>query len=154
MSGFDCSKFMEQEYSPREQAVSVPDLSAYFGDGETAEWVVRGLTGNELAKCNEATENRKQLAGAIDALASGNAKEVIEHLKTTMGMGDDVPADIIRRMTMLEFGSVSPKATLEVAVKLNDNHPIEFFQITNAITELTGAGAILGKPKSCGSETK
>lgn len=154
MGGFDCNKFIKQGYSARERAVPVPDLESYFEKDEEATWVVRGLTGNELAKCNEASENRKQLADAVDALASGNAKEVIEHLKITMGMGDDVPADIIRRMSMLEFASVSPQITLEVAVKLNENHPIEFFQITNAITELTGAGAILGKPKISGGVTK
>ena len=150
MKGFDSKMFMAQAYSVREKAIPVPDLAAYFEDGKEAAWVVRGLTGNELAKCNEAYENNKQIAAAVDALASGNAKEVIEHLKEAMGMGDDVPRDVTRRMMMLEIASVKPEITLEVAVKMNDKHPIEFFQITNEIALLTGAGSILGKPKGSG----
>jgi len=154
MKGFDSKKFMAQAYSNREKAVPVPDLAAYFEEGEEPVWTVRGLTGNELANCNEASENSKQLAAAVDALASGNAKEVIEHLKETMGMGDDVPRETTRRMSMLQLASVKPEITLDVAVKMNDKHPIEFLQLTNAITEMTGAGAVLGKPKSSGKGTK
>jgi len=145
---------MAQHYSDRTDTVAVPDLAAYFGKGEDATWVVRGLTGNELSRCNEAAESNKQLAGAVDALASGNAKEVMEQLKVQLGLSDDVPVDVVRRITMLQLASVSPKCSLDVAIKLNDKHPIEFFQLTNAITVLTGAGSVLGKPKGSGTKTK
>jgi hypothetical protein len=54
---------------------------------------------------------------------------------------------------MITIASIDPVITLDVAVKLSETYPIEFYNITGAITQLTGQGQIPGKPKPSG-ETK
>ena len=46
------------------------------------------------------------------------------------------------------MGSVAPAVSLPVAVKLAEAFPIEFLQLTNEISDLTGRGADLVKPQA------
>jgi hypothetical protein len=48
---------------------------------------------------------------------------------------------------------VEPKIDMPVAVKLASAFPIEFLQLTNAITELTGQGFDLVKPRAASPKT-
>jgi len=41
-----------------------------------------------------------------------------------------------------------------LALAVSTNYPIEFYEITNAITKLTGLGSELGKAKSSGKTPK
>ena len=71
-----------------------------------------------------------------------------------MGLAsEDVPGDISRRIEMLAAGSVAPQLgadNRDVAVKLAENFPTVFYQLSNAILSLTGQGAEPGKPKRSG----
>jgi hypothetical protein len=51
---------------------------------------------------------------------------------------------------MLVIGSVDPRIELETAIKLCKVFPVEFMQLTNKITVLTGQGSVPGKPRSSG----
>ena len=79
------------------------------------------------------------------------AGDKAEAIRGAMGLSaDEVPADVSRRIEMLTWGSVSPVLGMDgrdVAVRLGENFPTLFYQLTNRILELTGSGAELGKPK-------
>jgi hypothetical protein len=150
---FDIKQFKTAKFEIREGLVKVPDLAPFFPEGEEAVWKIRGLTGVELGRVNEAAERYRNIGAILEGLISSGAAEKVESIKKLVGMGNDTPADIVRRMDMLVVASVSPEVDEELAVKLCEKFPVEFFDITNEITKLTGQGHILGKPKPSG-ETK
>ena len=151
---FDLTKFAAADFTARTEDVPVPDLAPFFGDGDPAVWTVRGLTGAELARVNEATDAAKNLEALAEALASPAGREKAGALRSLLGLADgagaDVPQDLVKRIEMLRAGSVAPVADRQLAVRLADVYPVEFYQLTNAITRLTGQGKILGKPAGSG----
>ncbi len=149
--GFDSSSFMKHKFSARTEVVLVPTLSQFFDVGEAPEWVVRGQTGNELGAAIEATTTRKSLTSIVKAIGSDSAQ--IDELKRAIGLSDDVPNDIVKRLNQLTSCSVSPKIDHHCAVKLAETFPIEFYILTNKITELTGLGmeAAVKKPSPSGA---
>jgi len=146
----DVQRFLNASLVMREEPVPAPELAEFFGD-EPAEWTVRGLTGAELARCNEAAESGRNFQSIVDAISKGEKAEAIRKLAGVPGK--DVPADISRRIQMLVEGSVDPvldEQSREVAVKLSETHPTLFFTLTNKILSLTGQGAEAGKRKPSG----
>jgi len=141
--------FMGAEASPRTKGVAVPGLSDFFGaaDGpdDRPEWVVRGLAGNELAKVNAAAARQKNIGSVLEALEAGTHSEKVAELRRSMGLADDIEQETAKRLEMLVAGSVKPVCSLELAVKLAETRPVEFIALTNAVTELTGLGAVLKK---------
>ena len=77
-------------------------------------------------------------------------KEKIAALRKLIGLADDVPADLVKRLEMLERGSVDPTPDRSVLVKLAETYPVEFYQLSNAVTRLTGAGKVPGKASDSG----
>ncbi|WP_136247932.1 hypothetical protein [Halomonas borealis] len=153
---FDISKFTSTSFTPREEDVPVPDLAAFFsgtpekdesGNAKPPLWRVRGLTGAELAKANEAVQMNRNRVAIAEALAAGKDQQLTEALRELIGNGDAVPDDTAKRIEMLTIGSVSPGCTGQLAVKLAEAFPIEFTQLTNKIMQLTGLGGEPGKPK-------
>lgn len=154
MAGFDLKKFRNAKFEPRFEDVPVPDLKDFFGEGaEAPVWRVRGLTGHELGKVNEAAERNRNVAAILEALLSTSSDDKAEAVKKLVGLDDSVPQDIARRLEMLALGSVDPEADLELAVKLCTHFPIEFFSLTNAITKLTGQGAEIKKKRNSSGAT-
>ena len=147
---FDSKKFLKTKFSPRTEEVSVPDLQAFFREGERAVWTVRGLTGQELGRANEAAERNRNIAAILEGLASETAKEKAEAVKELLGIGGAAPQDIAKRLEQLTIGSVDPPCTPDLAVRLCEAFPIEFFQLTNKIMELTGRGQLPGKAQPSG----
>jgi len=149
MPGFDLKKFRNAKFEARFEDVPVPDLKEFFGEGaEAPAWRVRGLTGHELGKVNEAAERNRNVSAILEALLSNSADDKAEAVKKLVGLDDAVPHDIARRLEMLSLGSVDPEMDLELAVKLCTHFPIEFFALTNAITKLTGQGAEIKKKQN------
>lgn len=147
---FDNSAFMNAKFRPRSDDIKLEALQIFFGDDEPI-WTVRGQTASELARAIESSSKQKNLDSIIKAI--GSNKSQIDDLKAAIGLGDDTPADVIKRLEMLSVCSVSPVIDLPVAIKLAENFPIEFYILTNKITELTGLGADVKKPK-CSGETR
>jgi hypothetical protein len=140
---FDTALFARSELPPRTADVPVPALSVFFSEGEAPVWRVRGLTATELHKALEAGKRQ----GAVDSVAraiAANADQVAT-IRRALGLSSDTPGDIAKRLEMMVMGSVAPVVDLPTAVKLAGAFPVEFMQITNEITELTGKGADLGK---------
>lgn len=109
--------------------------------------MVRGLTGEEIARANETDARYRAVAAAVEALASSAAakSDQADALKTLIGCSDQVPQDLAKRFDHLVFGSVSPQIDRALAVKLFASYPIVAYTLTNKILELTGLGPDLGK---------
>lgn len=148
----DLQKFLSAPLAPRQSTVEVPELAAWFGK-EPAAWTVRGLTAAELSRANQAADRGLDNARAMVAALAGDGDKAAA-IRTAMGLSnDDVPGDVSRRIEMLAAGSVAPLLggdNRDVAVKLAETFPTVFYQLTNAITNLTGQGAEVGKPKRSG----
>lgn len=140
---FDLERFRSLTLTPRQAQVTVTELAPLFGEAAPV-WTVRGLTGEELARANDASARAKLYAATVEALASAAHSEQADALKTLMGV-NEVPEDLAKRFDHLTFGSVEPAISREDAVRLFASHPIVAYQLTNKILELTGQGADLGK---------
>lgn len=140
---FDLERFRTLTLTPRQAQVPVTELAALFGEAPPL-WTVRGLTGEELARANDASARAKLYAATVEALASAAHSEQADALKTLMGV-NEVPEDLAKRFDHLTFGSVDPAISREDAGRLFASHPIVAYQLTNKILELTGQGADLGK---------
>lgn len=147
---FDSKKFLQTQFVPRETIVPVPDMKDFFQEDEKPEWKVRGLTGVELAHTNEAVTRNKDVAAILEGLISSNNQEKIESVKQLVGIDSKVPNDIAKRIELLVIGSTNPVVDTEIAVKICSVFPVEFYEITNKITLLTGQGHVPGKPKPSG----
>jgi hypothetical protein len=144
---FDLNAFRAASLSPRQATVSVPDLQHFFPDGATAEWTVRGLTGEEIARANDSSARYQIVAAAIAALAASSAAKEgqVEAMQSLLGYGTEVPEDLAKRLDHLVFGSVTPVIDRDIAVRIFSAFPMVGYQLTNKILELTGLGADLGK---------
>jgi hypothetical protein len=152
--GFDRKAFMATQFVPKEAEVEIKDTELVnFFDGEKF-WKVRGLTGPQVGKANETAENIGPLKSIIEGIASGRGKETTKSIKEMLGATDDVPADIAKRLEHLCIGSVEPEVNMELAVRMCDKFPVEFYNLTNKILELTGHGHVPGKAKPSGTMKK
>jgi len=146
-TGFDERAFLKAQYLPRTANVQVPELKEYFGEAE-AVWTVRGMTGEELARTAELAARNKSLDTAVQALSSKQAE--IDQMREVLGVGDDVPIELAKRIEQLLVCSVDPVPNRQAALKLATTLPILFYQITNEIVRLTGLGMDLKKSEPSG----
>lgn len=148
---FNADKFERAEFLPRTVRVPVPSLAPFFEEGELPEWVVRGLEATELHRALEAGKRQNSVEAIVKAItASGDQAGAV---RKVLGLTKDTPGEIAKRLEMLVIGSVTPEITLPVAVKFARTFPIEFLELTNQITDLTGKGAELVKPKAASQMT-
>lgn len=148
---FDTKAFMHTTFAPRTARVDVPGLADWFADASPV-WVVRGQTANEVALANAASEKHKAVDSIVKAIADSADK--VNAIRQAIGVSTDTPADIVKRLEQLVQCSVEPVITLDVAVKLAEVRPVEFYILTNEIVKLTGLGMDVKKPKASGDQTK
>lgn len=143
---FDVKKFKKSKFENRTENIAVPSLKSFFGEDETAEFIVRGLTGEEFARVREAQQKYKNVSAIIEALAGTNQREKIEALSESLGIGaEGVPEDMVRRLEMLQLGSVEPEIDLETAKKIFKVAPVTAYELTNRIQALSGQGMLPGE---------
>ena len=153
MTGFNSKAFMSANLALREEVVKLPALADWF-DGEP-EITVRGLTAPEFAKAQEASVKHKTLGAFTAAIGSQlSDKEMKSTLDKALGVSDDPEPEVVKRLEMLVAGCVKPEITLDVAVRLSNTFTIEFYQLTNTITKLTGLGAEAIKKRKPSGKTK
>lgn len=141
---FDGSRFERAEFKARTRRVAVPALAAFFDEGEAAEFEVRSLSAVELHRAMEAGARQGSVEAIVKAIAaSGDQAEAV---RKALGLSKDTPGEIAKRLELLVAGTVTPALTLPQAVRLAERFPVEFLQLTNEITTLTGQGAELVKP--------
>ena len=148
---FDAAKFERAKFEPRRARVPVPALADFFGEGETPEWEVRGLTSAELHRAIEAKQRQGSIESIVKAIAAN--QDQAGAVRKALGLTKDTPGEIAKRLEMLCMGSVAPAIELPAAVKLAECFPIEFLHLTNEISELTGKGAELVKPAAASPKT-
>lgn len=148
---FNVEAFESAEFSPRQKSVSVPALAGFF-DSPPYEWTVRGLTAAEIHRAMEAAQRNRDLGKVAEAISRGGVQ--VQEIRDALGLSEKVPGEIAKRIDMLAIGSVDPVISQTVAVKLAEAFPIEFLQLTNTITELSGEGAEMGKPEPASQETQ
>lgn len=149
---FNAEKFEATKFEPRKSRVSVPALAVFFDENELPEWEVRGLNSTELHVALESGKRQNNIESIVRAIASN--KSQVEAIRAAIGMSSDTPGEVAKRLEMLVFGSINPKVTLPQAVKLAETFPIEFLQLTNEITELTGKGFDVVKPEAASPQTQ
>lgn len=148
---FDAKKFQKTKFTARIEGVPVPDLKEFFQEGEAAVWKVRGLTGQEVGRAAEASDRSKTLAAIVEGLTAEASRDRTAAVKGLLGLGGDTPADIAKRIEHLVIASVDPKCTVDLAVRLCEVFPVEFYEITNRIMLLTGKGQMPGKRQPSGA---
>ena len=148
---FNAEKFERSKFEARRAKVPVPALSDFFDEGETPEWEVRGLSAVELHKAMEAGKRQGSIEAIVKAIAAN--QDQAGAVRKALGLTKDTPGEIAKRLDMLVMGSVAPAVSLPVAVKLAEAFPIEFLQLTNEISDLTGRGADLVKPQAASQPT-
>lgn len=154
MSGFDSKAFMRTKFAPRIEEVHVPDLAEWYPEGTQPVWKVRGLTGHELGQANEAADRNRSVRAIVEALAGQSDSEKVGAIRNLLGVGTDAPQDIAKRIEHLTIGSVDPVCSQEMAVRLCESRPVEFYLLTTKILELTGKGKDSGKSKPSGTKVK
>ncbi len=145
---FDTKAFKKTKFEDRTARVPVPDLQEWFEEGDEAVFVVRGLTGEELARCNEAARRNKDINSIVEAIAGQNQQEKINALRETLGVSTSVPDDLAKRLEQFSYGTIDPDMDHDAAVKFAQEYPVEFYEITSKIMELTGQGRQIAKKKS------
>jgi len=149
---FNSQKFMADQFEPRTAKIELTGLADWFEENEPPVWTVRGQTANEIALAMDAGAKHKNIDAIIKAISAN--KDQVSELKKAIGIEKDTPSDIIKRLEQLVQCSVDPVITLDVAVKLGETRPIEFYMLTNEILRLTGLGMDLKKSKVSGKAPK
>lgn len=148
---FDTKSFKKAKFEYRTDEVAVPDLKAWFKKGAKAVWEVRGLSGKEVGANKMAASKNKSLAGLLKMLQAADISEKTDAMEAILDLGKDrITDDIAERLERMVTGSVKPKCDIDLALKVCENFPVDFFNITNKILKLTGLGMMPGELKGCG----
>ena len=151
---FDARAFTKAQFEPRLGDVIIPELRDWFG-GDKAVFRVRGLSGIELAQALEAAQTSQSRAELAEALLDGTDGAKVDAVKEAFGLGKGVPDELIRYHELVIRGTVEPKLTREVSVKLAERFPIDHKQLALKILALTGQGqAVKKKPSACSATLK
>lgn len=148
--GFDLKAFRKAQFEDRTAKVPVPDLKEWFAEEDEPAFIVRGLTAEEVARCNEAVQRNKNISTVVEALHSSNQQEKIQAMREMLGISESVPNDLAKRLEQFAIGMVDPDMDHELAKKFAETYPVEFYSITTKIMELTGLGRQLIKKKRSG----
>jgi len=148
---FNADTFLAAQFTARTERVLVPQLAEFFAPGAEPEFVVRGLSVNELQRAMEAGTRQNGLDAVVKAIAS--QKDQVTQIRRALGLSADTPGEIAKRIEMLVQGCISPVLTHAVAVKMGEVCPIEFYDLTNKITLMTGQGGSRVKPQPSSPET-
>ena len=149
---FKIQDFKSARYEPRVGEVPVPELKPFFDNGDKPVWKIKGLTGQELGRANDAADRNKKISSVVEGVLSDNPKKIAKAVKQVID--PDTPQDIAKRLEHMITGSINPECDLELALKICERFPIEFFAITNEILKLTGLGQLPGKPTPSGKTQK
>jgi len=151
---FKLKEFNQAKFHARTEFVRVVELKDFFDEGEEPGFEVKGLTGIEYAQVESEVKANKDIEKIVSGLLSGKAEDVSTSLKDIMGTGDNVPDELARRLAFFEKGCVKPEGSLELAKKICERFPIDFYAITNKIVNLTGSGQVLKKKSVKSGKTK
>lgn len=146
--GFDVKSFRKAKFEDRTAEVPVPDLKDWFEEGENPVFVVRALTGEELARCWDAANKNENMDHLIQSLVGPNSPEKSQAIKEMLGVGERVTRKFAMQLEMVAIGTVEPDLDHEMAVKFAANYGGEFFQLAHKIENLSGKGRQVKKKQN------
>lgn len=155
MMGFDTNKFEKTEFQHREEEVKIRSeaLKSFFDSESQPVFRVRGLTGEEMARVNEAETKQSNLSAIVEALATGGESQKVEAIRQAVGLaGDDVPADYAKRIETVSLGCIDPELDEQMTVKIFEVAAADAYNLSNKIWELSGQGLQPGEPRPSGGE--
>ena len=139
--GFDENKFMNAKFQHRTKEIKVPELKSFFNDDDEAVWIVRGLTGPEVGSCKQAAAKDKSYIALLKAIQDQDVSKKIEGITAALDLGQGTKTgEIPERIHQLVAGSVEPKCTVDLAVKICKTFPTIFYNLSNTILLLSGQG--------------
>jgi hypothetical protein len=161
---FEINKFMSDKYQAPTRDIKIrnKNLKAYFSNGSDV-WKVRGLTAKELARTRAAAEKYQNRQDIITAITSGQKTERTKAWAEFLSIASETPEDFAKRVETLLIGSIDPElenkktrvSEIEFVLKFSQYFPVEFYDITNQIYELTGIGGVVpGKSRPSGKTEK
>jgi len=139
--------FKRQKFQDRTDVVSLKK----FGDtADTLDWHIRGLNAVDLERVDTAEQENSSVNKLMEIAlkAAGNDEKSKSELMDKMfGLSDDVPGSLVRKYVIFELGSIAPNkpANRQDVIKFASAYPIEFRNIVNNISSLTGLGAMAKK---------
>lgn len=151
MNGFLTDKFANAKFEPRTEEIDVPFMRDFFEEGREPKFIIRGLNAVELNTTIEANTKQKSIDNIVKAITTD--RDQIQSVRKALGMSGDIPAEIAKRIETFVLGCVSPQFNHSMAVKFAEAFPIEFYDITNKILNLTGMGGSYVKPQPSSQTT-
>ena len=132
--------------------IPVPQLAAFFEDGESAEWEIKPLSGLEIAVVEEWAQKEKMetLKSFMEAIAANSVEKMKAGFEDLFNPSIDesgevmLPQTYLKCLKKLELASVPPCPS-HVAVKIAKFFPASFFKIVAEIDALSAAGPDMGK---------
>ena len=153
--GIDLDKYQSEKFESRTEKVDVPFFDKWAKKKGKPFFLVRGLSGEEFYEVREAVTRAANTQELISRLLTGEVKEKVDAALETLGLGDQLPDEYVRRLNILRLGSVDPKIDLKAAKRIALDHPTFFQGLTDKIQELTGMGRqMLGESKPFGQTPK
>ena len=150
--GFDLKGFTKTKFKTRTMPVPVMSkaLCHFFKETDKKEFTVKGLTGEEMGRCETAHTRMKTILTGLEALI-GSGADNVKAIKDLLSLGgDDIETDVARRIEILCLGCVKPKLDIQAAAKITRVAPVDAKNLTNHILALSGQGMIPGGPQSSG----
>jgi hypothetical protein len=141
---FATDRFKEIKYSPRTKTVAMEQLKQFFDPEEKPEFIIRGLTAEEICYCSQAAKGYSQVEPIMLGMLGESPSAKLEAILLSLGISKNMPEDYAKRIEHFMLGCIQPVSMdREVAVKLSLVVPVEFLYITNEILRLSGIGAEL-----------
>ena len=154
MPEFNLEDFRAAKFERRTKKMPVPELKPFFPKKTKISemiWTIQNLTGEELYRMRESVERNIDLEKTVSALATGQKAEVI---KDALGLSGKTPDEMVRRLSVLVYGSVEPKIDRPDAVKIAEEYSLVFDRLTQEIMVLSGHGSKPGEKNGSGTTRK
>ncbi|TYT73252.1 hypothetical protein [Desulfobotulus mexicanus] len=142
----DVQAFLRAAVRPRTRRLPAPQgLHIFFEDPAEAEFEVRGLNGEELARVRSTVERNRDMTAIVEKIF-GDREEKVSAIRELMGLDSEtLPDDLARRMAIISGGCMSPELDEQAAAKLFLVLPVFGYTLSDTILQLTGEGAELGE---------
>ena len=135
-------KFRAAQFERRTATVKVPELSAFFDEGQKPELTVQNLTGPEVFEAEQRVSKNRNIEGLVKKLLKATP-EKMDALLEGMGISDNVPDALVKAIAYCEFGIASADLQQQDIVRLAEYHVQAFLRLFNKINSLTGLGHVL-----------
>jgi hypothetical protein len=153
--GLDIKKLKSAKFVDRTKEIPIPlEMIKAAGWKKGTKWTIKALPGEALYSVRASVERNKNIEELVQKLVSGSVKEKVDAALGTLGLGDELPDDYVRRLNILRLGSKDPEIDHEFAKFVALNFPTFFNMATDEIQVLTGQGRSLGESSPSGQTQK